>query len=84
MDDVLKRCDGKYDAETIKKALDATNMMTVFGPVKFSAYGPKIHQNKMQTYVVQWIDGKLMLVWPEDLANAKVNFPIDWKTVWAE
>ncbi len=84
VDDVLKRCDGKYDAETIKKALDATNMMTVFGPVKFSAYGPKIHQNKMQTYVVQWIDGKLMLVWPEDLANAKVNFPIDWKTVWAE
>lgn len=84
IDDVLRRCDGKYDRETIKKALDATDMMTVFGPVKFSAYGKKIHQNKMQTYVVQWQDGSLKLIWPEDLANAGFAYPIDWAKVWAE
>lgn len=84
IDDVLRRCDGKYDKESIKKALDATNMMTVFGPVKFTAYGKKIHQNQMQTYVVQWIDGELKLIWPEDLANAKFAYPIDWAKVWAE
>ena len=84
INDVLNRCDGKYDSETIKKALDATDMMTPFGPVKFTAYGKKIHQNRMQTYVVQWIDGSLKLVWPEDLANAKLAYPIDWKKVWSK
>ena len=80
--DVLKRCNGKYTPETIKKALDATNMMTVFGPVKFTSYGKKIHQNKMNTYVVQWINGNLKLIWPEDLANAKFVYPIDWAANW--
>ncbi len=57
-------------------------MMTVFGPVKFTSYGKKIHQNKMKTYVVQWIDGNLKLIWPKNLANADFAFPIDWKNVW--
>ncbi len=82
--DVLTRCKGDYSKETIKKALDNTDMMTVFGPVKFVSYGKKIHQNKMKTYVVQWINGELKLVWPKNLANAKFEYPIDWKKVWAE
>ncbi len=81
--DVLKRCEGKYDSESIKKALDNTDMMTVFGPVKFVSYSNKIHQNKMDTYVVQWVDDELKLIWPKDLANAEFNYPIDWKTIWA-
>ncbi len=84
IEDALKRCNGKYDRETIKKALDKTDMMTAFGPVKFQAYGKKIHQNKMNTYVVQWIDGDLKLIWPRKLANAKINYPINWAEVWAE
>jgi len=84
IEDVLKRCEGKYDTETIKKALDKTDMMTAFGPVKFQAYGKKIHQNKMNTYVVQWIDGDLKLIWPKDLANAEINYPINWAEVWAD
>ncbi len=80
--DVLKRCKGDYSKENIKKALDNTDMMTVFGPVKFTSYGKKIHQNKMKTYVVQWIDGNLKLIWPKNLANADFVFPIDWKNVW--
>ncbi len=84
VDDVLKRCNGNYDAATIKKALDATDMMTVFAPVKFTSYGKKIHQNKVETYVVQWIDGTLKLIWPKDLANAPFEYPIDWTKIWAK
>ena len=40
-------------------------MMTVFGPVKFVSYGKETNQNKLPTYLVQWIKGKLELVWPE-------------------
>ncbi len=80
--DVLKRCKGDYSKENIKKQLDATDMMTVFGPVKFTSYGKKIHQNKMQTYVVQWQDGSLKLIWPKELANAKFDYPIDWNKYW--
>ncbi len=82
--DVLERCNGKYDSETIKKSLDKTDIMTAFGPVKFQSYGKKIHQNKMNTYVVQWIDVNLKLIWPRDLANAEIHYPIDWAKVWAE
>ena len=57
-------------------------MMTIFGPVKFTAYGQKVHQNKMDTYVVQWIDGELKLIWPEALANAPYAYPIDWTQTW--
>jgi len=81
---VLERCKGDFSKENIKKALDETDMMTVFGPVKFTSYGKKIHQNKMKTYVVQWINGDLKLIWPKDLANAKFEFPIDWQKVWAD
>jgi len=79
---VLKRCKGDYSKENIKKALDATDMMTPFGPVKFISYGKKIHQNKMKTYVVQWINGNLKLIWPKNLANAQFEYPINWDKVW--
>ena len=82
--DVLKRSNGDYTPEIIKKALDKTDMMTVFGPVKFISYDKKIHQNKMKTYVVQWINGKLKLVWPKNLANAKFDYPINWDKAWAK
>ncbi len=71
-----------YSSEGLKKALDNVDMKTVFGPVKFTAYHTKIHQNKMDTYVVQWIDADLKLVWPKDLANAQFEYPIDWNVVW--
>ncbi len=79
---VLKRCNGDYSKENIKKALDKTDMMTAFGPVKFTSYGEKIHQNKMTTYVVQWQNGALKLVWPKNLANAPIYYPIDYKKIW--
>ncbi len=81
--DALERAK-TLDPEGIKAALDKTDMMTAFGPVKFTSYGKKIHQNKMETYVVQWIDGDLKLIWPKNLANADYAFPVDWAKEWAK
>jgi branched-chain amino acid transport system substrate-binding protein len=79
--DVLNRAKS-YSSADIKEALATTNMMTVFGPVKFISYGKMKNQNKLSTYVVQWIDGKLELVWPANLATKKLVYPIDWLKTW--
>jgi branched-chain amino acid transport system substrate-binding protein len=78
---ILKSTDD-YSSEGLKKALDKVDMKTVFGPVKFTSYDSKIHQNRMKTYVVQWINGNLKLVWPKNLANAEFEYPINWDVVW--
>ncbi len=79
--DVLNRAKS-YSSAHIKEALAATDMMTAFGPVKFISYGKMKNQNKLSTYVVQWIDGKLELVWPANLATKKLVYPIDWLKTW--
>ncbi len=79
--DVLKRAKS-YSNTDIKEALAATDMMTAFGPVKFISYGKMKNQNKLPTYIVQWIDGKLELVWPANLATKKLVYPIDWLKTW--
>jgi branched-chain amino acid transport system substrate-binding protein len=75
--DVLGRAKS-HSPQDIRKALSETDMMTVFGPVKFTSYGKKINQNRLETYVVQWINGKLEMIWPKDLAKVKYVYPIDW------
>ncbi|MCG6878544.1 MAG: ABC transporter substrate-binding protein [Deltaproteobacteria bacterium] len=79
--DVLKRTKS-LKADDIKAALAATDMMTVFGPVKFTTWGKMKNQNKVATYVVQWLNGKLELVWPADLATKKFVYPVDWLKIW--
>ena len=72
--DVLKRAKS-YSPEDIRQALAATDMMTVFGRVKFISYGKKSNQNKLPTYLVQCIKGKLECVWPKESATAKYVYP---------
>jgi branched-chain amino acid transport system substrate-binding protein len=79
--DALKRAKS-LQADDVRQALLATDMMTVFGPVKFIAYNKMVNQNKLPTYLVQWIDGKLELVWPKELASKPYVFPIEWEKVW--
>jgi branched-chain amino acid transport system substrate-binding protein len=79
--DALKRAKS-YSRDDIKNALSATNLMTVFGPVKFISYDKMKNQNKAPTYVVQWIEGKLELVWPANIATKKFVYPVDWLKVW--
>ncbi len=79
--DVLNRAKS-FSSEDIKQALSETRLMTVFGPVKFISYGKKKNQNKLTTYVVQWQDGELKLIWPKKLANADYVYPVDWLKTW--
>lgn len=75
--DALKRAKS-LSKEDITKALAETDMMTVFGPVKFATYGKKANQNKGEAYVVQWIKGEQEIVWPKKYATTDVVFPVDW------
>jgi branched-chain amino acid transport system substrate-binding protein len=79
--DTLKRAKST-SPDDIRKALSETDMMTVFGPVKFISYDKKTNQNRLPTYLVQWIDGRLELVWPKELATKPYVYPIDWDAVW--
>lgn len=79
--DTLKRA-RSMSPEDVRTALAATDMMTVFGPVKFIAYEKMTNQNKLPTYLVQWIDGKLELVWPKEMASKPHVYPIEWAQVW--
>jgi branched-chain amino acid transport system substrate-binding protein len=71
-----------FSPDDIKQALSETYAMTVFGPVKFISYDKFKNQNKLPTYVVQWINGKLELVWPSDMASKKFVYPVDWLKTW--
>ncbi|MBN2123427.1 MAG: ABC transporter substrate-binding protein [Deltaproteobacteria bacterium] len=79
--DVLKRAKS-FKKEDIKAALSQTDMMTVFGPVKFTTWDKMKNQNKASSYVVQWLDGKLEMVWPADLSKKSFQYPVDWLKIW--
>ncbi len=79
--DVLKRTKS-LSPDDIKDALAKTDMMTVFGTVKFVSYGKKKNQNKLPTYLVQWINGKLELVWPKAQATKPYVYPVEWEKEW--
>jgi branched-chain amino acid transport system substrate-binding protein len=74
----------KYDAQSLKKALAETDVMTAFGPVKFTSYGKKINQNRLSSYVVQWINGAMHLIWPVKLADTPYVYPINWAKEWRQ
>jgi branched-chain amino acid transport system substrate-binding protein len=57
-------------------------MITVFGPVKFITWGKMKNQNKATAYVVQWINGKLEVVWPTEYATTPLQYPVDWLKTW--
>jgi branched-chain amino acid transport system substrate-binding protein len=77
--DALGRAKGT-GPEEIRAALADTNMMTAFGPVKFISFGKFTNQNKMDTLVLQVIQGKYETVWPASAASAKYVYPVPgWK-----
>jgi branched-chain amino acid transport system substrate-binding protein len=59
----------------IRDALTKTNMTTLYGPVKFISYNKKSRQNRLPTYLIQWIDGKAEIVWPKRFATKKAIYP---------
>lgn len=76
--DALKRTES-YGPESIRAALNKTDMKTPFGPVKFSSYGKFERQNSLPTQVLQIISGKFQCIWPMDLATAKFIPPPNWR-----
>ena len=66
--DGLKRAK-QLTPQGMREALVNTNMMTAFGPVKFTSYGNKRQQNMLPTYLVQWQKGVLESVWPAIIAT---------------
>jgi len=76
--DALKRAES-FSPAGIRAALDNTDMITPFGPVKFKSYGKFERQNSLPTQVLQIINGKFECVWPENLATSKFIAPPGWR-----
>ncbi|MGB5994781.1 MAG: ABC transporter substrate-binding protein [Candidatus Deferrimicrobiaceae bacterium] len=76
--DALRRADS-FSPENIRAALDKTDMVTPFGPVRFSSFEKYERQNNLPTQVLQVINGRLQCVWPKDLASATFVPPPDWR-----
>lgn len=72
--DALKRAKS-FAPINVRDALAETDMMTVFGPVKFISYSKKTQQNRLPTYLAQWINGRLEIVWPREVATARYVYP---------
>jgi len=72
--DVLERTKS-LSKEDLTKSFSETNMMTIFGPVKFVHYKKFINQNKVPSLVVQVIKGKHETIWPPDAASTQYIYP---------
>jgi branched-chain amino acid transport system substrate-binding protein len=75
--DVLRRAPS-LEAEHIRQSLTETKMLTPFGPVEFVSYDGMTNQSRLSAYLAQWIDGKLVPVWPENVAEADYVPVVGW------
>ncbi len=73
--DTLKRAKS-WSPEDLREALAATNMMTVFGPVKFIAWEKFTNQNKLDTLILQVEKRKFETIWPKEASSAPYVFPV--------
>jgi len=76
--DALKRAES-FRPDGIRAALDKTDMITPFGPVKFKSYGKFERQNSLPTQVLQIVNDKFECVWPQNLATSNFVVPPDWR-----
>lgn len=76
--DALKRAK-TLTREAVRDALAKTDMMTTFGKVKFENFDGYTNQNNGlkngQVVLSQWQEGKLVNVWPKDVAEADWIYP---------
>ncbi|MGB6103975.1 MAG: ABC transporter substrate-binding protein [Pusillimonas sp.] len=66
--DALGRAE-KLDRDAVRDALAATDMNTIFGPVKFESFDGYTNQNRAMTDISQWMGGKMITVYPKDAAQ---------------
>ena len=63
---------GSLDRQKLRDAISKMNYNTVFGALRVDRDGGQIGH---QMLLVQWQDGKRVIVWPEELAAVKARFP---------
>jgi branched-chain amino acid transport system substrate-binding protein len=76
--DALRRAKTLTPAD-IRAALDETDLMTPFGPVKFASFDKFQRQNVLPTQVLQVIEGKIRIIWPKELATETFSPPPYWR-----
>ncbi len=79
--DALKRSAKPITRDTIRQALDKTDLMTVMGKIKHAEWTDNLghhyyHQGLPLTYVIQWQNLKQVVVWPKDAKTADLIFPV--------
>jgi len=62
---------GTLDRDAVRDAMAATDTETVIGPVTFNEDGTGNVLNPL----IQWQNGKMELVWPDEQATAKFVYP---------
>ncbi len=72
--DALKRAKS-HTPHDVRDALRETDIMTVFGPVKFISYGKKKLQNKNPVFLGQWLNKRFESVWPKELSTVEYVYP---------
>ena len=82
MADALKRAKSCSRAD-LRDARAATDLETTFGPVKFENFDGYTGQNNGlkngQVVLVQWQNGRLVNVWPPNVAEANPVYPGTYK-----
>ena len=63
---------GTLDADKVRDQLLKMEIKTAFGDYKVEPDGFQIAHKMV---MLQWQDGKRIVVWPDDLANGKVRYP---------
>jgi branched-chain amino acid transport system substrate-binding protein len=63
---------GTLDADKVREQLLKLEIRTAFGDYKVDADG---FQTAHKMVMLQWQDGKRVVVWPDDLASGKVRYP---------
>jgi branched-chain amino acid transport system substrate-binding protein len=63
---------GTLDADKVRDQLLKMEIKTAFGEYKVEPDGFQIAHKMV---MLQWQDGKRMVVWPDDLANGKMRYP---------
>jgi branched-chain amino acid transport system substrate-binding protein len=72
--DVLNRT-ASLKPDDIVTALHGTDMMTMYGRIRFENYGKFQNQTKLPTFVIQVQKGKFATVWPKDVSTAAPVYP---------
>lgn len=73
---MVKAKDINKQRQELRDALTKIDMKTIFGKIKFENFAGYTNQNKAYslTSLSQWQGGKLLQVWPKEIAEAQPKF----------